>query len=186
MALSCPYCTSADVGILLPHLLRGASDFSANTQPTKVVVDTLIGWVSAEIERAFAAVGFIVPLQPIDGEEWDDSTTQLLTMMTAIGVAGLIVGPVIKPAPAMGRDSATADNNFTETYKRFLRSIYENGAGVRAAYRTGTRAEQFCITPGAPQIAEDYVGAQLETTGEYTERIERLRRIYARAADDTV
>ena len=104
-APTAPYCDSSDVALLVPQIVQMAPDFSTGTTPTKTVVDKLIVWCSAEIDRQFASVGFYVPYQEISGEDWPDSQTYILELMSAMGAAGMLTGPVIKPAPAMGRQA---------------------------------------------------------------------------------
>lgn len=166
----------------MPHLIRDASDFSPGTKPAKVVVEKFIRWKSSEIDQAFAAIGYYVPFQEISSTEtWPEHQTYALELMTAFGAAGLIVGPVSKPAPAMGRQSGTSDNEFTASFKRFLEMVASNGAGFRAYHRTGSLAEKFCAEPSGPMT--DYLAGYIDltlfqTTGEYTAIIEKLRRDY--------
>lgn len=176
-----PYCDSADVAELLPQLIRNAADFSAGTNPAKTVVEKFIRWKSSEIDQAFAAVGFYVPFQEISGETWPEHQTYALELVTAMGAAGLIAGPVVKPAPAMGRQSGTSDNEYTASFKRFLEMVAQNGAGFRAYHRTGSLAEKFCSEPAGPMT--DYLAGyidftQFQTIDEYTALIEKLRSDY--------
>jgi hypothetical protein len=176
-----PYCGTDDVAALVPQLVDHASDFSTSTVPTKVVVTKIIGWIAARIDRAFASVGFIVPYQDISGESWDDSQTTMLELMNSMGAAGMIVGPVVKPAPAMGRDSGRSDNYYTASYKEFLQSIPMNGAGFRMNYRAGSKAEQICRDPRGPTTdhLEGYLDpTRFQTVEEYTNMLQVLRRTY--------
>lgn len=165
----------------MQHQLRAASDFGTDTTPTKKAVDKFIIWIAAEIDMNFAKIGFYVPYQEITGEDWSDAQTGVLRMMNSFGVAGLIVGPVSKPAPSMGRDSGTADNAYTAAYKAFLQSIDTGAAGFRMNYRVGSKAEQLCRTPRGPttDYLEGYLDPTLfQTISEYTEVIETVRYNY--------
>jgi len=174
-----PYCASNDVAILLQQLLKYASDFSASTQPTKVVVEKLITWKSAEIDMAFASIGFYVPYEEISGESWPSLQTNMLELMCSFGAAGMVAGPVLKPAPAMGRDSGKSPNAYTAAYDAFIASIPTNAAGFRMKYRPGTKSEQITRTPRGP-IPDHLLGyidpTRFQTATEYTEMIMRLRR----------
>lgn len=176
-----PYCTSADVAALVPQLIHAGIDFSTATQPVKVVVDRFITWIAGQINQAFSSVGYYVPFQEISGETWQDSQTAMLELMNSFGAAGLITGPVVKPAPAMGRDSGRSDNFYTAAYKEFLDSIKLNGAGFRANYRAATKAEDFCRTARGP-ITDHLLGyfdpTRFQTVGEYTNMIETIREVY--------
>lgn len=178
---SAPYCDSVSVAILVSQLLKGNTDFSTETQPTKRVVNTFITWICAEIDMAFAQLGFYVPYQEISGETWPDSQTNILRMMSSFGVAGTIVGPASKPAPAMGRDGGGSENAYTTTYKNFLSAISTNAAGFRMNYRVGSKAEQFCRTPAGPttDYLEGYLDPTLfQTVEEYTDMIVGIRTDY--------
>lgn len=181
-APSAPYCESADVAVLTPQLVDAATDFSTSTTPTRVVVSRFIRWVSSQIDMKFASLGFYVPYEEISGETWPDAQTYLLELMTGFGVAGMIVGPVIKPAPAMGRDSGKSDNAFTLAFKSFLESIPVDAAGFRMNYRVGSKAEQICRTRRGP-ITDYLLGyidpTRFQTVDEYTATIIELRERYA-------
>jgi hypothetical protein len=181
-APTAPYCGTDDVAALVPHLVRAASDFSAETQPTKVAVTRYVTWLSAQVDQAFAALGFYVPYQEISGESWPDNQTYMLELMVATGAAGLCVGPVAKPAPAMGRDSGKTANAFTTTYNNFLASIPLNAAGFRMDYRPGTRAEKITRTPRGP-VTDHLLGyidpTRFQSVEEFTRTIEQLRKKYA-------
>jgi len=176
-----PYCDTVDIAVLVLQLIQGNIDFSTETQPTKVVVNKFITWIAAEIDMSFARLGFYVPYQEISGETWPDAQTNILRMMNSFGVAGMIVGPVIKPAPAMGRDSGKSENAFTATYRNFLESIPTDAAGFRMNYRVGSKAEQLCRTPAGPttDYLEGYLDPTLyQTVSEYTDMIVDLRSDY--------
>lgn len=173
-----PYCDTSDVAAMVSNVLKGASDFSSATQPTKVAVSKFITWVAAEIDMAFARLGFYVPYQAISGEDWPDAQTSILKMMNVFGVAGMIGGPVLKPAPAMGRQTGDSANAYTKTYQNFISSIQTDAAGFRMNYRVGSKAEQFCRTPRGPttDYLEGYLDPTLfQTVSEYTDMVEDLR-----------
>jgi hypothetical protein len=176
-----PYCKTDDVAALVPQLIHAASDFTASTAIPAIRVTKFIGWVSSQIDLAFAAVGFFVPYQVISGEAWPIAQTHALELMTSFGVAGLLVGPVIKPAPAMGNQSGKSENAFTASYTEFLRSIPENGAGFRMNYHPGSKAEQMCRYPRGP-VTDHLLGyldpTDYQTVTEYTAVIETVRQIY--------
>lgn len=177
-----PYCKTDDVAALVPQLIHAATDFTTTTPITRAKVVKFIGWVSAEIDMAFSAVGFIVPYQVISGETWPTAQNHALELMTSFGVAGLLVGPVIKPAPAMGRDSGKSDNSFTTAYREFLNSIPTNGAGFRMNYHPGSKAEQMCRYPRGP-VTDHLLGyfdmTSVQTLDEYTNTVKTVRRVYA-------
>ena len=177
-----PYCKTDDVAALVPQLIHAATDFTATTPITSSTVTKFIGWVSAEIDLSFSATGFIVPYQVISGETWPTAQTHALELMTSFGVAGLLVGPVIKPAPAMGRESGKSDNSFTTSYKEFLKSIPLNGAGFRMNYHPGSGAEQICRYPRGP-VTDHLLGyfdaTSVQTLDEYTNVIKTMRRVHA-------
>jgi hypothetical protein len=180
-APTAPYCGTDDVAALVPQIVRSASDFSAETTPTKAAVTKLLTWCSAEIDHTFASVGFYVPYEEISGESWNTAQTYMLELMNAIGTAGMIVGPVIKPAPAMGSQRGSTDNNLLASYKNFLQSIKQDGAGFRMRYRSGSKAEQFCRAPRGPLT--DYLNGYLDytlfqTVKEYTNVVENMRDSY--------
>ena len=181
-APTAPYCGTDDVAALVPQLVRGASDFSASTQPTKVAVTKYVTWLSSQVDQAFAALGFYVPYQEISGESWPDNQTYMLELMIASGAAGLCVGPVAKPAPAMGRDSGRTDNALTVTYNNFLASIPKTAAGFRMNYRPGTDAEKITRTRRGP-ITDHLLGyidpSRFQTVEEYTAMIAQVRKRYA-------
>lgn len=177
-----PYCKSDDVAALMPQLLRAGTDFSTSTTPTRVVVNKFIGWVSSEIDMKFASVGYVVPYQAISGEDWPIAQTHMLELMCSFGVAGMIVGPVVKPAPAMGKSSGKSDNAFTATYKSFLESIPISGAGFRMDYHPGSHAEQLCRYPHGPTTdhLEGYIDTtRFQTTWEYTAVVDAVRDAYS-------
>ncbi len=177
-----PYCKSDDVAALVPQLIHNAADFTATTPIAVATVTKFIGWISAQIDMAFAAVGFIVPYQEISGETWPTAQNHALELMTSFGVAGLLVGPVVKPAPAMGRESGKSDNSFTTAYKEFLNSIPINGAGFRMNYHPGSDAEKMCRYPRGP-LTDHLLGyfdmTSVQTVDEYTNTIKTMRRVYA-------
>lgn len=176
-----PYCESADVAALLPNLLNQASDFSISTTPTKTAVENLISKWANRVDLAFAAVGYYVPFQEIDDEDWADWQTGVLLLMNAVAVAGALTGPIMKPAPAIGNRQGSTDNPFTAEFKELVGEIKETGLGFRAAARVGTRAEEFISAPIGPMT--DYLmgyvdRSQWATTGEYTAAVEIVRRRY--------
>ena len=174
-----PYCESEDVAAMVQQLIKFAPDFSSETQPTKVVVDKYIVWKSAEMDMAFASIGFYVPYEEISGEPWPSLQTSMLELMCSLGVAGMVAGPALKPAPAMGRDSGKSVNAYTVAYDAFLVSIPKTAAGFRMRYRPSTRSEKITRTPRGP-ITDHLLGyidpTRFQTTTEYTEMIMRLRR----------
>ncbi len=82
----------------------------------------------------------------------------------------------------MGSQRGSSDNNFAASYRAFLQSIKEDGAGFRMRYRGGSKAEQLCRTPRGPLT--DYLNGYLDytlfqTVEEYTNVIEELRNTYS-------
>lgn len=52
------YASSSDVGILSPHLLAGASDFSSSSSPTQTAVNSWLSSGSAIINAKLASKGY--------------------------------------------------------------------------------------------------------------------------------
>lgn len=176
-----PYCNTQDVASLLPQIVLSAPDFSPESQPTKAAVTRFVIWISAQIDQAFAALGFYVPYEEISGESWPDNQTYMLELMASFGTSGMIVGPVVKPAPSMGRDAGKSENIFTAAYNAFLASIAENAAGFRMNYRPGTKSEQITRTPRGP-VTDHLIGCidptRFQTVDEYTTTIAAMRRMH--------
>jgi hypothetical protein len=113
----------------------------------------------------------------------------MLNMIASFGVAGAVAGPVIKPAPAMGRMRGPSDNEMTQIYKDFLDQIRENGLGFRADHRVGSPAENFVREPLGP-VTDYLLGyvdrTRLQTTSEFTTVMENTRRQYQVAQNTNV
>lgn len=176
-----PYCTSADVALLIPNLVKGATDFSTSTTPTKTAVENLISKWSYQIDAAFAQVGYYVPFEEYDSETWPTWQTGVLLLANALAVAGVVAGPVVKPAPAIGGRSGTSDNAFTAEFKEMLSEVKRSGLGVRARIRTGSPAEEFIHSPMGPMT--DYLmgyidETEFQTATEYTTMIQVVRGDY--------
>lgn len=172
-----PYCTSEDVAAFLLNLAP-SGDFSTNTTPTKAAVESLIGMYSGWIEARFASIGYFVPWVELDGESWPDFQGAILKLMNALGAAGAISGPVLKPAPAIGGKRGQADNVLTADFKQFLEQVSVDGHGIRAKYRVGSKAERFVHDPIGPLT--DYLlgyfdATNWQTTFEYTAMVESVR-----------
>lgn len=181
-ALTSPYCTSADVALLVPNLVKGATDFSTATTPTKTAVDSLITKWVVRVEQPFAAVGYYIPFQEVSGESWPDWQTGMLALLNAVAVAGVISGPVLKPAPAIGDRRGYTDNPFTAEFKELIERVEVDGLGFRALTRTGSQAEQFVNSPIGPMT--DYLMGYIDKThwmmtDEYTATIEDVREDYS-------
>jgi len=175
-----PYCTSAQVALFL-HNIAPTGDFGTSTHPTKASVESLITLYSSLVNVRFAANGYVMPWQELTGETWPGHQTVLLQMMTAMGVAGALAGPILKPAPALPGQRGVADNEFTAYFNKAMDQIAIDGHGFRAAYRIGSLAEKFIDIPHGPltDFLLDIVDASAyQTPGEYTEMIEAVREQY--------
>jgi hypothetical protein len=180
MAATAPYCATYDVAALVTNLAP-SGDFSEITAPTSSAINRLISQYSAWVDSRFAARGYVLPWEVVSGETWPEYQSTLLRLIVAIGVAGAISGPVLKPAPAQGRTQGKADNVYTEEYHAFLREIDINGLGFRANYRIGTPAEEFVNSPSGP-LTDHLLGlldpTRWQTVGEYTDMIQGVRQDY--------
>lgn len=176
-----PFATSAQVGFFLPNLLVGATDFSASTKPTKNAVDSIIGWVSSQIEMQFGSAGYLVPLTVITGESWPTSQTNFLAMITCLGTAAYVGGHSLKPAPAVapGREGGTG-NLFQNLFNAELEKIWDGRSTrlrFRARYYAGTPAEEALAQPMGP--GSDFMEGQFDPTryGTVWEVTESMRAV---------
>lgn len=144
-----PYCTSAQVASFLPTLLKGGSDFTAQTFPTKTMVDQYISWISAQVNRAFAEAGYVVPLAAVTGESWDNTQTSYVEYVTIMGAAELALR-VIKPNPSGPGRANTLSNIFEVSYKEELQKIESAAIRFRANYYMGTLAERAVLNSNKP------------------------------------
>jgi hypothetical protein len=105
--------------------------------------------------------------------------------MTAFGVAGSLGGPALKPAPALGPARGRSENLYTREFNRLSRDVRQNGLGFRALYRVGSPAEEFVREPMGP-VTDYLLGyvdpTRYQTTFEYTQLFEKVRRDYDIAA----
>lgn len=167
-APTAPYATSAQVALFLVNLLKGGTDFMASTTPTKVAVDSIIGWVSSQIDMQLAAAGYKVPLAVMSGETWPTSQTHYLTLINCLGTAAFVGGHALKPAPAVapGKEGGTG-NLFQDLFNAQLKIIYNRETGYtafrfRADYYPGTAAEEVLVLPSGPTL--DFMAGKFDPT----------------------
>lgn len=103
-----PYCTTADLALSVPVLLKGASDFSVATTPNNTAALKYINWAATSINRAFMDVGYIIPFEEDieNGISWNDEQNSYLELLNVIGAAEYVTRS-IKPNPAaLGRNES--------------------------------------------------------------------------------
>lgn len=160
-----PYANSMQVGVLVPNLLKGGDDFDyVETFPKKGQVETVLHWISNQIDNQFAQAGYIMPFQVIDEESWPDHQTFYLEMITALGTAAYVGQWILNPAPALntGRNVNTG-NVYQNMFNEELKKIYNpaNPFGTRSIIRfraktySGTEAEYSVREPVGPSL--DYM-----------------------------
>lgn len=160
-----PYTTSINVGLFMPNLLKGGSDFTSSTIPTKTAVDQFISWVSDQIDLQFQQAGYVVPFVELSGESWPSHQTQYLQLLATLGASAMTGGWSLKPAPAVarGRDGSSG-NIFQELYEKELAKIWNpelNMTSIRFRTRaySGTPAEKSITEPRAPSL--DYIEGEM-------------------------
>lgn len=155
-----PYCTTAQVALLLPALLNKNTDFDEiNTTPKKSAVTQYSTWVSNQIDLQFQMAGYMVPFQELTDEAWPTHQTHYLELLAALGVAALTGGHVLKPAPAVtpGRGNSSG-NIFQDMYNTELRKIWDGTNSFirfRCRFYSGTPAEKSMVEPTGPGL--DYM-----------------------------
>ena len=155
-APTAPYATSAQVAVLLTNLLKGGADFTTGTTPTKAMVDSVILWVSSQVDMQFGAAGYKVPFVEISGETWPTSQTQYLALITSLGSAAYVGGHILKPAPAVNAGSpGGAGNVFQDLFDKQLKRIFDEDSErtrlrFRADFYAGTPAENALTQPSGP------------------------------------
>lgn len=161
-----PYSVSGQVALFLLNLLRGGTDFSASTAPTKTHVESIITLVGSQVDMQFGSVGYKIPFVVMTGETWPTSQTNYLTLLTCLGTAAYVGGHNLKPAPAVapGKEGA-AGNVFQDAFNREMRKIWDghNTTSLkwRADYYIGTKAEYTVSLPSGPvtDFMEQYFDA---------------------------
>lgn len=152
MAVSAPFCLSSDVAMYHPVLLQDSlSDFEDDlSTPSKTEVDAFIVSISNAILMRLAQGGWYVPLQDLDGETWPDHQTEMLKLMTIVGVGFFISGPNISNPGGRGERKSP----FQQQYETMLNDLYNPMTKVagnfRAKYRMGTPAMYGVIDRGTP------------------------------------
>lgn len=148
-----PFASTKQIAYLLLMLLPGRiedPDFNdVDTNPSLTVVKQIRSMKSAEMMMKFASVGYKIPFVVLTGETWPSHQTDFLSLVEAMGTAGMLADS-LSPAPAMMGESGPDSNKYTATFNEWLRTIDKSGAGLRADYHIGTRAEQWLVTPRAP------------------------------------
>ena len=142
--------------MLLRNLLQGGADFNTGTTPTKVSVDSILVWVSSQIDMQFGAAGYKVPLVEVTGETWPTHQTNFLALVACLGAAAYVGGHSLKPAPAIapGKSGGTG-NLFQDLFNTELQKIFDRDNDrthlrFRADYYAGTPAEKALCEPNAP------------------------------------
>ena len=138
-----PYVTPTLAAMLMQNIFMGQvpQDDSA---VTNTVMSQLITWTDGIINGMFKSVGYVVPFAAITGETWPTDQTVLLQIMSAVGCAAMASGHILLPAPRMipGREGGQ-QNVYAAMFRTFQTDVKENGAGFRANYRLGTKAEKW-------------------------------------------
>lgn len=152
-----PYCTSAQVAVMMQATLHGLADFDdIETVPTKSAVDTAIGLVSGHIDMRLQMAGYVVPLAVIDGESWPSHQTSYLSFLAALGAVST-VGYMSVPFP---HDDYTGRNIFQRLYEEELNAIYIFGrlpgsggtqSRLRASYYANSPVSLNLKQPRGPQ-----------------------------------
>lgn len=149
-----PFSSTKQIAYLVLNLFPNADisdpDFDASTTPSLTVVQSLRTLKSAEILMAYSAVGYYVPFQEISGVSWPTHQTNFLAMLEAQGVAGQLANS-LRPAPAMAGTKGPSTNILDAAFKGWLDIIEKSGAGLRANYYPGSKAEKWLASPRAPQ-----------------------------------
>jgi len=170
------------VALLASNLLVNASDFSAGTKPTKTAVDSIIDWVSAQVDMQYGQAGYKVPFVVLTGESWPTPQTNFLTMLAVFAATAHISGHVLKPAPAVapGREGGSG-NIFQDLFNRELRKIWDGRKTHlrwRADFYAGTPAEKALTEPSGPGLdfmEEQFDPTRHENMWNITERIRKVQ-----------
>lgn len=137
-----PFATTSQVAAFFPNIT--SNDFvDGETSPSKTDVESYLRWVDGQMLRRFQDAGYIIPLEEISGEDWLESQTQYLELLTILGVAGLISGPSILNVTNPG----VTKNIFKQEYDAELLTIFNQRADkstirFRAAVIAGTPADR--------------------------------------------
>jgi hypothetical protein len=166
-----PYCSTAQVGLLVPNLLGDKTDFDTDTNPKVSAVEQYISWIGTQIELQFQMAGYVLPFQVMSGETWPQHQTEYLQLTNALGAAAMSGGHVHVPAPAIspGRGQNTG-NLYQDLYNKELVKIYNSARGLigekessqlrfRAAFYAGTPAERAVTEPSGPNL--DYMAGKM-------------------------
>ena len=142
------YCTSLQVSYILrgmfPNTVGSPTGFTELTTPTLTQVESWITLVDSELDMALAEAGYMLPLVAITGESIPAQQTNLLTLASIMGVAGMVID-ALKPAPAVGSGSRsgfpTGTRYFRDRFLEILNKIkHTAGMGIRAKTYPGTPA----------------------------------------------
>ena len=183
MAQVSPYCLSAQVGLLFPHLLKGGADFAdGQTTPSKTQVDTYINWISAQIERTFQSAGYVIPFEDLDDEDWPASQTQYLQLLCVTGVAGMIAGPTVSNPNRRGDQK----NIFKQEFDAELLQVWDprsrrSQTRFRASYYADTEAESQLkgrAGPTSDYMEGHYNPMQHESLKAMTEKVESMQKVF--------
>jgi len=149
-----PFSTTKQIAYLLlmlfPNSRYADPQFNnTDTSPSLAVVEQIRTFKSAELMMAFASVGYKIPFVELSGETWPTHQTNFLALVEAMGAAG-VVADAREPAPAMSGEAGPDTNKYTTSFNSWLKTIEKSGAGLRADYYSGTKAEKWMLTPRAP------------------------------------
>lgn len=153
-----PYTTSAAVAIMMNVPLKGGTDFAndGTTVPTKTAVETMIGWISSQIDLQFSMAGYILPFAALTDESWPTTQTTYLQLIATLGTAAMAGGYSQKPLPAVspGRTGGTG-NVLQDLYLAELKKIFDpqfnrTSLNFRSTYRIGTPAQIALTDPRGP------------------------------------
>jgi len=153
MAPTSPYTTAEKVSYLHITLFKGVPPSSSST-PTETQVDQAIAWAAAQMEMAYAEVGYVIPFADLGGETWPSHQTTYLDIVNGLGAAGFVGGHMLRPAPAIGPGKGQQYGNlYQELFDKELQAIIKGkGKRFRAGYYAGTPAEQMLCDPEGPRL----------------------------------
>lgn len=152
MAPISPYTTEEKVSYLLLNLFKGVPPSTSST-PTEEVTSRAISWAAAQMEMAYAEVGYVVPFADLGTETWPTHQSVYLDITNALGAAGFVGGHMLRPAPAIGPGKGQQFANlYQELFEKERQAIIKGkGKRFRAAYYAGTPAEQMLADPEGPR-----------------------------------
>lgn len=184
---SAPYCSTGDVYLLSLYAHDIAkTDFDAETKIKPAVVTTWISQVASQIDAAYSAAGYEIPLTAISGEDWPAWQTTFLKYFNAIGVASILGGNSTTPPPVLfiGGKRATNRSFYEAEWMRLIDDFQVMRDGgrpqyvlIRASTRVGTLADRMLTDPSPPlsNFLEGYVDpGDFDYLRDFTKRYEHF------------